>query len=250
MFRLVTVLAVSSLFGLLCGFLSRSQNKERTVLWVALAGLVGTIGATTLQIFNPVLFDHFFSLNSWFEWFPHLGSGYSLSLLPRSLILLPIGFAGGFALSKVCSKGKPFSSYLPLLGFAACFLLTWGTQAEHLSGGVETRTYVYRFMPTKQSQEQSQEWNTFLEWNGSPYLGYAVYSRDDMPRVMQLVLGIRDVVVDSDPSNLDDSVFVFVKEYWVNGKKTSVIRTSKTGFKNAQELGSFFRNFARSRCSP
>lgn len=250
MFRLVTVLAVSSLFGLACGALSRSQNKEKTILWAALAGLLGTIGATTLQIFHPVLFDHLFSLDSWFEWFPFLGSGYSLLLLPRSLILLPLGFAGGFALSKVCSKGNPLSSYKPLLSFTACFLLIWGTQAEHLPGGVQTKTYVYRFMPSKYSQEQSQEWVKFLEWNWSPHMGYEVYSRDDMPRVMQLVLGVRDVINDNDPTTLDESVFVFVKEYWVNGKKTSVIRTSKTGFKNASELGWFFRNFARSRCSP
>ncbi len=251
MLRLIVVLLVSGLFGLGCGLLSRSREKNRLYLFAAIAALLGTAGATILQVYQPVLFDHFFSYESWFEWLPFLGSGFTLLFLPRSLILLPLGFAAGFATSRVFASKDQAKSLLPLASFAGVFLLCWYSQAEHLPRGVETRTYVYRFMGEHYSREQSQDWLSFLEWNWSPHMGYEIYSRDDMPRYLQTLLDVKDVILEQpQAAGIDESVFVFVKEYWVNGKRTSYIYTSKSGFKNASELGAFYRNFARSRCSP
>lgn len=250
MLRLFLVLSVSILFGLLSGLCCRT-DKNRLFLFAGLGGLAGVIAAAMLQMFYPVLFDHFFSCDSWFEWVKYAGTGYSLMLLPRSLILLPIGFAGGFALSKLVRPSQPLSSGWPVAAFATCFLLIWGFEAEHLPGEVQTRVCVYRFTDENLTEEQSDEWNKFLDWNWSPHFHYEVYSRDTMPRALQLLLNARDIFTNQhEQPHLGGSTFVFVKEYWVKGQRKSVITTTKTGFKDAFELGEFYRNFARSRCTP
>lgn len=250
MLRLFLVLSVSLLFGLLSGLLCRTE-KNRLFAFIGVGGLAGVVAAAMLQMFYPVLFDHFFYCESWIEWAKYAGTGYSLMLLPRSLILLPLGFGGGFALSKLLRPNQALSTGWPVAAFAACFLIVWGLEAEHLPSGTQTRVCVYRFTDNKVSEEQSNEWNKFLDWNWSPFFAYEVYSRENMPRALQLLLNARDLLTNPhEQPNLDDSTFVFVKEYWANGKRVGVISTTKAGFKDAFELGEFYRNFARSRCTP
>lgn len=242
--RLLLVIFASGLFGAALGFLSRSKDSTRNFVYSGIAAFAGLLAAILLQASYPVLFDHLLSRQSWFEWTEFLTAPEYLPIfLSRSLILLPLGFACGYGLSSMLVKsGAGTRSCLPVAAFLAGFALIWATQAEHLPSGCSSRVYVYRISGS-QSDDDGMEFAEFLDWNSSPHMGYEIYSRgfslDFLDGKLKLEIG------KSGPP-----VYVFVKEYWLNGKRQSLIKSSLVGKQSASELGSYFRNFARSRCSP
>lgn len=242
MMRMFVILLVSGFFGFAVAWLSRSQDKQRFYLQAGLAGLAGLIAAICLQLSYPVLFDHLFSRQSWFEWLPFVGSGFAMMLLPRSLILLPLGFGLGFGMASLLA-GREKLHCQALLAFLAGFFLLWGSNAEHLPAGVQTKTFVYRVTGSVCSRQDQDAFNSFLEWNWSPHFGYESYSRG---LSLSFLSGLLKVELGDD----GPPFYVFVKEYWRDGKKTAELRTSCRGSLTASELAARFRCFARSRTSP
>lgn len=243
MMRLLVVILVSALFGLLCRYLASSGKKGRLYLNLAYCALSGLVGASLLCEFFPVLFDHLFYYESWFEWLEFVGSGYACLLLPRSLILVPLGYLAGYLLAGSWIEIRASLGKLSPLAFLAGFMLAWACQAEHLPRGVESKVYVYRIAGSQYDANDSEQWVRFLEWNWSPYFGYKTYSTG-------LSLSLFSGEFKLEIGKEGPPTYVFVKEYWKDGRKTSLIHASKSGQMTAGELASYFRNFARSRTSP
>lgn len=241
--RLIVVLLFSAAFGLAVGMLAGAREKARLWIFLAASAALGLLAAHVLELSYPVLFDHLLSWQSWFEWSEFLSAPAYLPLfLARSLILLPLGFAAGFGASRLVGKSaSPAWSLAYVLSFLAGFSVCWWASSEHLPSGVSSRVYVYRIAGSE-SGDDGKEFASFLDWNLSPHSGYEIYSRglslDFFSGSLKLEIG------KSGPP-----VYVFVKEYLAHGSVCSTIRTSRTGYMSASELGDCYRNFARARTS-
>lgn len=248
--RILVIGFVAACIGGLLSFCARKRSATATSLWSAGAAILGVGAAAALEGFYPALFNNLFDSKSWFEWVELIPSPFALMLLPRSLVVMALGLFLGVTMVR---PGPAKRAYLPIAAFATGFLLTWGLQAEHLPRGVETRTYAYRiydmedYQPSNMSawQQHSDNWIAFLEWTLTPHTGYESFSYSTVKAMPDRFGG--DV---TKPESGDTTAYVFVKEYWKDGKQVGTIRTVRFGFLTTAEIQETFRNMVRARTTP
>lgn len=247
--RILVIGFVAACIGGLLSLCARKRSGTATALCCAGAALLGVGSAEALDGFYPALFDNFFSKQSWFEWVELLPTPFAVMLLPRSLCVMAAGLLIGFVAVR---PGAAKRSWWAVGTFVLGFFLTWGFAAEHLPRGVEARTYAYRIYDMEDYQpsnmagwaKHSDNWIAFLEWTLTPHTGYESFDYSTVKAMPERFGG--DI---TKPETGDTTAYIFVKEYWKDGKQVATIRTVRFGFLSTAEIQSEFRNMVRARTS-
>lgn len=237
--RIFLAVIVPALFAIALGLLCRKRSKRATLIATVLGGLLGTGCGALLEYAYPAMFTHIFSRDCWLEWLPFVSApSYLMMFLARSLFTMTVAFLVAFAST---NPGWKQRSYYPAAAFVLGFGVLWAVEVPHHQLGVETRTYVYRIADLEEDRDawlaQSDPWVKFLDWNLTPYVGYESFDFTSANAMKDRMGG--EVL----KGKKGTSVFVFVKEYWKDGKQAGVERVTLDGPCSAGQLRDALRNF-------
>ncbi|MBY0359694.1 MAG: hypothetical protein K2W82_16955 [Candidatus Obscuribacterales bacterium] len=233
---LAMTLVWSALFGLLCGFACRNDREPlvTNVLMPFIGLLVGLFSAGLFHAGYPILFDHLLEAGTWTGWLPLRGPVFAY--LPSCPWVILVGFALGCGISCWGNAAVGRFSWRPLPAFALGFLIVWGLSAEFLPPDVHSEVKVYQFSDPQHEDwdDQSEAWIRFLETTCSPGMTYYAGGPE----------GYRTFI--GEEPRPKEIVFVFVKQYYRDGKPINKIGTYRVGFLNAEELRTITESIARS----